>query len=97
MQVKDIEPLPGQSGLNKNLKQAAPLKNDKFIEISKEDPKSKKTLCKFFRNGRCKFGSECKFDHPKMRFKFKQFIHFYLYPCNSFLVFSLFFIQITHS
>ena len=69
MQVKDIEPLPGQSGLNKNLKQAAPLKNDKFIEISKEDPKSKKTL----------------------------FIHFYLYPCNSFLVFSLFFIQITHS
>ena len=34
MQVKDIEPLPGQSGLNKNLKQAAPLKNDKFIEIS---------------------------------------------------------------
>ena len=59
---KDI---PSTSGLNKILQQAPP-KEDKPKEAAKDDPKSKKTLCKFFRNGRCKFGSECKFDHPKM-------------------------------
>ena len=57
------DPAPGQSGLNKNL-----LPADR-----NQDLKSKKTLCKFYRNGRCKYGVDCKFDHPKMCHKFKQF------------------------
>ena len=38
----------------------------------KLDPKfdPKKTLCKFYANGSCKYKHECRFDHPKMCNKF---------------------------
>ena len=33
----------------------------------------KKILCRFYKNGRCKKGFECKFGHPKICNKFRQF------------------------
>ena len=68
---KIAEPTPGQSGLNKNLQQP-PKEEENSNPNPKQNP-SKKVLCKFYKNGRCKFGTECKFDHPKMCYKFKQF------------------------
>ena len=44
----------------------------KSEDPQKLDPKfdPKKTLCKFYANGSCKYKHECRFDHPKMCNKF---------------------------
>ena len=39
----------------------------------KESDERKKTTCKFYRNGKCLRGKECKFDHPNICQKFRQF------------------------
>ena len=44
-------------------------KNDK---VGEKDER-KRTLCRFYNNGRCKKGLDCNFDHPKICNKFRQF------------------------
>ena len=64
---------PGIEGSSKDL-----LPEPVITETAKSsDPKitvnDKKPLCKFFRNGKCKRGKECCFDHPPICNKFRQF------------------------
>ena len=62
------EPKQGQSGLNKNLlpksnqgEKAPPRKDD---TAANEHSDKKKILCRFYKNGKCLKGAECRFDHP---------------------------------
>ena len=59
-----VEPTQGTSN------QAIAEDKAKINEHSKHDPK--KTVCKFYSNGSCKYKHECRFDHPKMCKKFTK-------------------------
>ena len=73
------------SQLNKALNPAAGSSNianipagSKSSVIPKSDQAGKKdgkntTLCRFYKNGRCKKGLDCRFEHPKICNKFRQF------------------------
>ena len=37
----------------------------------KTDPKTDPKICHFYKNGKCKYNSECKFSHPPMCYKFR--------------------------
>ena len=52
-------------------------RNDKevYSNEQKETAKNQSKLCKFFKHGKCKYGSkgnDCSYDHPKKCFKFVQ-------------------------
>ena len=67
-----IDPPQGTSKQG-NIPEPPPkVKVTKPMKIGKE--KSEKEICKFFKNGRCnKSATECKFEHPKICYKFNQF------------------------
>ena len=60
------DPTQGPSGLQKNV---VPATAEKKIK-TKFDPSN---VCHFFESNKCKFGKECRKEHPKMCVKFKKF------------------------
>ena len=48
----------------------------KDVKISKSDDKNKKTtlpICKFYQKGKCRHNENCRFEHPKICYKFRAF------------------------
>ena len=60
---KNVDPTQGPSGLQKNTEVS---KNTKV----KFDPSN---VCHFYSSNKCKFGKDCRKEHPKMCIKFKKF------------------------
>ena len=46
-------------------------KSDKSGRSDKSD-KKKKEICRFYNNGKCRFNTDCRFQHPKICPKFRQ-------------------------
>ena len=69
-----LNPSPGSSGTQKNQVTSDQGKEEKKSHLqdafSKDDPKN---ICRFYRNGKCKFNTDCRYAHPAICKTFRKF------------------------
>ena len=47
--------------------------NQTVDPLTTNDKPKPKTLCKFYQKGKCRHNDNCRFDHPKICYKFRAF------------------------